>query len=107
MFGKPNWFRSKAFGWGLTPITWQGWAYTAVWGGLLVAPFWLFITSHRELEAVVWLVCGSGLLIYDVRSILTAMKPPVVKKPQDDVLYIGPESGAAELATRKYDMRLR
>ena len=35
------------------------------------------------------------------------MKPPVVKKPQDDVLYIGPESGAAELATRKYDMRLR
>jgi len=39
MFGKPNWFRPKTFGWGLTPITWQGWAYTAVWGGLLVAPF--------------------------------------------------------------------
>ena len=29
MFGKPNWFRPKTFGWGLTPITWQGWAYTA------------------------------------------------------------------------------
>ncbi len=107
MFGKPNWFRSKTFGWGLTPITWRGWVYAAAWGGLLVAPFSLLITSHRELEAVVWLVCGSGLLVYDVRSILTAMKPPVIKKPQDAVLYIGPETGAAELATRKFDMRLR
>ena len=24
MFGKPQWFRPKAFGWGLVPITWQG-----------------------------------------------------------------------------------
>ena len=107
MFGKPNWFRAKTFGWGLTPITWQGWAYTAAWGGFLAAPFSLLLMVHQELEAVVWLVCGSGLLIYDVRSILTAMKPPAAKKPQDDVLYIGPETGAAELATRKYDMRLR
>lgn len=107
MFGKPNWFRPKTFGWGLTPITWQGWLYAAVWGGLLAAPFSLLIASHKEWEAVLWLVCSSGLLIYDVRGILTAMKPPVVKKPQDDVLYIGPESGAAEFATRKFDMRLR
>lgn len=106
MFGKPNWFRPKAFGWGLTPKTWQGWAYTTVWGALLVAPFSFLIISHKELEAVIWLACGSGLLIYDVRSILQSMKPPVIAKPKEDVLYIGPES-AAELATRKYDMRLR
>lgn len=107
MFGKPNWFRPKAFGWGLTPITWQGWAYTGGWVGLLVAPFSLLLLAHKELEALVWLACGGGLMFYDVRSILQAMKPPVVKKPQEDVLYIGPESGAAEFATRKYDMRLR
>jgi hypothetical protein len=29
MFGKPEWFtRRKYGGWGLTPKTWQGWAYT-------------------------------------------------------------------------------
>ena len=107
MFGKPNCFRPKTFGWGLTPITWQGWAYTAVWGGLLVAPFSLLIVRHQVIEGLAWLGCGIGLLVYDVRSILTAMRPPAAKKPQDDVLYIGPESGAAELATRKYDMKLR
>ena len=107
MFGKPNWFRPKAFGFGLTPVTWQGWAYTAGWAGLLAAPFSLFLMAHKEWEALRWLGAGIGLLVYDVRGILTAMRPPVVKKPQDDVLYIGPETGAAELATRKYDMRLR
>ena len=107
MFGKPNWFRPKTFGWGLTPITWQGWAYSAVWAGLLAAPFSLLLMRHQWMEGLTWLGCGVGLLVYDVRSILNAMKPPIVKKPQDDVLYIGPESGAAEFATRKFDMRLR
>ena len=46
MFGKPNWFRPKTFGWGLTPITWQGWAYTGGWVGLLVAPFSLLLIAQ-------------------------------------------------------------
>ncbi len=107
MFGKPNWFRPKAFGWGLTPVTWQGWTYTAVWAGLLAAPFSLLMMRLQWVEGLAWLGCGMGLLLYDVRSILNAMKPPVVGKPKEDVLYIGPETGAAEFATRKYDMRLR
>ena len=106
MFGKPNWFRPKTLGWGLTPITWQGWAYAGVWSALLAVPFSLLMIRYQWMEGLAWLGCGIGLLVYDVRSILTAMNPPA-KKPKDDVLYIGPESGAAELATRKYDMRLR
>ncbi len=31
MLGKPEWFeRRKYSGWGLTPKTWQGWAYIAL-----------------------------------------------------------------------------
>jgi hypothetical protein len=117
MFGQPNWFRPKAFGWGLTPITWQGWLYTIAWGAGLLLPFWGLVWKYHTqgesglgvLAGLAWLGCGIGLLCYDVRSILHGMKPPVLTKApaKDDVLYIGPETGATELATRKYDMRLR
>ncbi|HHT9950202.1 TPA: hypothetical protein ACT9K3_003073 [Legionella pneumophila] len=31
MIGNPNWFKRRAYtGWGITPKTWQGWAYIAV-----------------------------------------------------------------------------
>ena len=31
------WFRQKTFGYGATPVTWQGWAVTLVSAGLLLA----------------------------------------------------------------------
>lgn len=30
------WFKRKLYGWGWTPATWQGWAVTALYVGLLV-----------------------------------------------------------------------
>ncbi len=31
MIGKPEWFKRRKYsGWGLTPKTWQGWAYIAI-----------------------------------------------------------------------------
>ena len=30
MIGKPHWFRRKRFGWGATPVTWEGWVYLLV-----------------------------------------------------------------------------
>lgn len=37
MIGKPGWFiRRKYTGWGLTPVTWQGWIYIAAAVGLFV-----------------------------------------------------------------------
>jgi hypothetical protein len=50
------WFRPKRYGYGATPVTWQGWAMTlaivAVIGGSLVAMNLLFDKSN----AVAWLV---------------------------------------------------
>ena len=105
MFGKPEWFRKKKIGWGLTPITWQGWVYALTWAAVLTLPFTLLVMRHQAVEAMVWLAAASGLLIYDVRHVLASMKPPA---PVDDVLYIGDEEPARERwATRNYDFQLR
>ena len=50
MFGKPQWFRPKAIGWGLTPISWQGWAYTALWSAAIAGPFLLLLVSGKPIE---------------------------------------------------------
>ena len=33
---KEYWFKRKLFGWGWTPVTWQGWLATALFVGLIV-----------------------------------------------------------------------
>lgn len=39
MFGKPEWFKRRKYGgWGLYPVTWQGWLYIAIF----LIPFALF-----------------------------------------------------------------
>ena len=39
MLGNPKWFKRRKYtGWGLTPITWQGWVYV---GALLCAIFFI------------------------------------------------------------------
>ena len=82
MFGKPHWFRKKKIGWGLTPITFRGWVY-----------------------AVTWLTAAGGFLMYDIRHIMVAMKPPA---SADDVLYIGDDEPARNrLATRNFDFQVR
>ena len=45
MFGKPHWFRPKRFGWGLTPVTWQGWVYVLVWIAVLLGAYLLLLTQ--------------------------------------------------------------
>lgn len=35
MYRKAEWFRPKSIGWGLTPITWQGWVWTLGWSAAL------------------------------------------------------------------------
>lgn len=104
MFGKPQWFREKKSGWGLTPITWQGWTYTAGWTSVLLLPYLAFLTRHQLAEAFIWLAAASGALVWDVRSILIAMRPPKA----DDVLYIDEnETASQQFATRNFDLRLR
>ena len=76
MFGNPQWFRAKAVGFGLIPIRWQGWAYSAAWAGTIGMPFWLLTTRHQSLEALLWLALGTGALAHDVWKIWIALHPP-------------------------------
>ena len=119
MFGKPAWFRPKKFGWGIVPITWQGWAYTAAWCAAIATPYILLEQRHQSLESLVWVGFGIGALVFDVRQILLAMQGgattklqplPVAARPQPDdgILYIldhGP--AAAPVATRNYNLQLK
>jgi hypothetical protein len=102
MFGKPEWFREKTFGWGLTPVTWQGWAYTATWSLVTSIPFVGFAVFERWPEAFVWLAAGITALIWDVRNIIAAKHP----QPKKDVLYIGDDEDDS-VKTSKLDLRLR
>ena len=42
---KTRWFKRKAYGWGWTPSTWQGWSVTAIYALVLVK---LFIAIGRR-----------------------------------------------------------
>jgi hypothetical protein len=107
MFGKPQWFREKTVGWGLTPVTWQGWAYVAGWVAMIVVPAVLVVASTGVLYALVWVAAAAGLLLWDVYQILQAKRSPKKPAPAADVLYIGDEEDNSRLATKRYDMRLR
>jgi hypothetical protein len=76
MFGNPQWFRLKAIGLGLIPIRWQGWAYSAAWGSAIALPFWLLVTRHQSLEALLWLTLAIGALGHDVWKMWRALRQP-------------------------------
>ena len=104
MFGKPHWFIKKKIGWGLTPVTWQGWVYTAAWALIIGGPFALLVNSTLVPEAVVWMVASSGTLLWDVRQIMRAKQQ---KNDKTDVFYIGDDAPDGQVATRNYKMELR
>jgi hypothetical protein len=61
MFGKPEWFtRRKYSGWGLTPKTWQGWAYILVVAAPIAAiPQAWFLDGGLKVAAMLaWALLG-------------------------------------------------
>jgi hypothetical protein len=105
MFGDPSWFRPKEWGWGLVPITWQGWAYTFLWVALIVLPFYGLFFSGKVLESFIWMTLASGALVYDVHLILCAMHAPPAAEP----VVVAEEPSAAEEPAdeRKYDFYIQ
>ena len=85
MFGKAEWFKTKAVGWGLQPRVWQGWAYTLGWMGAMALPFVMLISRRQVPEACIWLISTAGLLIWDVANLRQSVRDVV----EPDVLYIG------------------
>ncbi|TPG20485.1 hypothetical protein EAH87_08345 [Sphingomonas koreensis] len=55
------WFVPKLFGWGATPVTWQGWALTIGFAALLVLDF-------RMIEPVAprWVIAAALLIGFSV-----------------------------------------
>lgn len=52
------WFKPKRYGYGATPVTWQGWLVTLVGPAVFVAAV-LFAGRHHELSRpLVWLPLG-------------------------------------------------
>jgi hypothetical protein len=115
MFGKPQWFRPKTIGWGLVPITWQGWLYTGGWGGAIALPFLTLVARHQPLEAMIWMALSIGALACDVWQILRAIRAPrrspaaataaCHPKNDDNVLYILDSRPGQPVATRNYNLR--
>jgi hypothetical protein len=72
---KGYWFKRKMYGWGWTPVKWQGWVFLLIWIALFVEFFILAEKSSRSardtlvslippfvlLVALLFLVCyGTG-----------------------------------------------
>jgi hypothetical protein len=114
MFGKPQWFRPKTLGWGLVPISWQGWVYTGGWLAAIGMPFLLLIGRHQALEAMAWMGVSIGALVYDVWQILGAIRGPRSSsaaagstKTDDNVLYILDSRPGEPVGTRNYNLQVR
>jgi hypothetical protein len=107
MFGKPEWFKDRKVGWGLTPIMWQGWIYTLVWGAAIAGPFILLMSRENPMGAGVWMLATMSGLVWDVWQIKRARNlPPVATRKKEPILYIG-DDNATELSTKNLDMQLR
>lgn len=113
MFGKPSWFRPKAIGYGLKPVTWQGWVYSLAWAGVLLVPFWALLMRHQIVEALAWLGCSVAALGYDVWQIRRGMIPPVVRErpvarhANDGIWFLAEENAGTPVATRNYHLKLK
>lgn len=112
MFGKPEWFRDKKIGWGLIPVSWQGWTYTAAWGAAITGPFVALMSqsnatmTYRLGSALIWTAFMLSGLVWDVwqikRARLAAQTPP----KKEPVLYIG-DDDARSVSTKNLDLQLR
>ncbi|MHB0956017.1 MAG: hypothetical protein ACYC6N_19785 [Pirellulaceae bacterium] len=121
MFGKPEWFRKKKVGWGLDPVSWKGWLYTALWAAAIAVPFVGLLISHLWLEALVWSAVMMAALLWDVRQVRRDMDvshvtdvpldrnadPPHQDVPDILVIDEHTEPDPSYYATRSYDLRTR
>lgn len=71
MIAKPEWFtRRKYLGWGLMPVTWQGWVYIAV----VVLPLVLILTMDVVgTAATAFLVVWAVVFSIDLLDVMTRL----------------------------------
>jgi hypothetical protein len=96
MFGKSVWFRPKTARWGLHPTTWQGWAYSMGWIGVIALPFVALISRQQIPESLIWLTASLGTFAWDVRAIRRELQPQIGHA----VLFIHEDGTTEQLLTR-------
>lgn len=105
VFGKPEWFRPKSIGWGLTPVKWQGRIFAAGWSAAILFPF-IYLISHSLLpEAFAWVVLSLAALIREVTQILNQTAGQWQKHPGS--IRAHDPAGDGQVATRHFDLQLR
>jgi hypothetical protein len=62
------WFGPKRYGWGLTPISWQGWVLT---GAYVAAVFVLAITLSTPQPWIFWTLLVLATVVYFLIAFLT------------------------------------
>ena len=67
MAGRP-WFGPKRYGWGFTPISWQGWVLT---GAYVVAVFVLAITLAAPQPWIFWTLLVLATVAFFLIAFLT------------------------------------
>jgi len=67
MTGRP-WFGPRRYGWGLTPVSWQGWLLT---GAYVVAVFVLAITLSTPQPWIFWTLLVLATVAYFLVANLT------------------------------------
>jgi hypothetical protein len=105
MFGKPEWFVPKKFGWGLTPVTWQGWVYALAWAAAIALPANVLFFTRGWPESVLWALAMIAFLAFDVKLILRAMKR---REEDKELLFImdEKETRREEVQTGKFQMHV-
>ncbi|MEQ8784874.1 MAG: hypothetical protein RIC55_01185 [Pirellulaceae bacterium] len=114
MFGKAQWFRPSRGAKGIVPATWQGWAYTAAWGGVVAFPAAALAANVGLFQSLIWLAASGGMWFVDVMQVRRDMNPsPAASSPSstpavdENVLYIGDDETTDRLATQHFEMQLR
>ena len=83
---KKIWFRRKLYGWGWTPVTWEGWLVILIWVILFIplirktlwfssksADFDVIFTPENQLKNFIFILISTGILI--LISYLKGEKP--------------------------------
>lgn len=70
MIGKPAWFRPRKAGWGIYPITWQGWVYVGSILALCFAGMLLPVSKTTQLAVTAGLIV---VVILDTFNIIVHM----------------------------------
>jgi hypothetical protein len=84
MLAKSSWFQKRKYGgWGITPKTWQGWAYLLTFIAILLIfqllPFWN--DFQRAVFTGVWLL----ILSVDIIQVMIHLKKDELEKIQEAI----------------------